>query len=131
MYSLNRAQIIGNATSDSELKFTPGGQAVASFSVATNRKWRDRDGNDQEQTEFHNIVVWGKQAEVLSPMIKKGSKLYIEGRLQTRNWEGQDGVKRYKTEIMAENIILLGNKKQSEVTQGDEEIDIEDINIPE
>jgi single-strand DNA-binding protein len=93
------------------MRFTPNGQAVASFSVATNRRWTNRDsGETQEQVEFHDVVVWGKMAESLSQYIKKGIPVYVEGRIQTRNWEGQDGVKRYKTEIVAENIILLGGR---------------------
>lgn len=93
------------------MRFTPNGQAVANFSVATNRKWKGRDGApDGEATEYHDIVVWGKQAEAVVPMMKKGGPVLVEGRLQTRNWEGQDGVKRYKTEIIADNIIVLGSR---------------------
>lgn len=111
MLSLNRAQILGNLTKDPEMRFTPNGQAVSSFSVATNRKWKGRDGAaDGEDTQYHDIVVWGKQAEAVTPMLKKGGPVFIEGRLQTRNWEGQDGVKRYKTEIVADNVIVLGSR---------------------
>ena len=128
MFSLNRAQVIGNVTSDSELKSTASGQSVANFGVATNRKWKDKDGNEQEQTEFHSIVVWGKQAETLSNWIRKGAKIFVEGRLQTRSWEDQSGSKHYKTEIMAENIILLGSPKtKKEDAYEEEEIDIEEI----
>lgn len=111
MLNLNRAQVIGNLTKEPDMRFTPNGQAVANFSVATNRKWKGRDGApDGEATEYHDIVVWGKQAEAVVPMLKKGGPVFVEGRLQTRNWEGQDGVKRYKTEIIADNIIVLGSK---------------------
>lgn len=111
MLNLNRAQILGNLTRDPEMRYTPNGQAVSSFSVATNRKWKGRDGApDGEATEYHDIVVWGKQAENVTPMLRKGAPAYIEGRLQTRSWEGQDGVKRYKTEIVADNIIVLGSR---------------------
>jgi len=111
MLNLNRAQILGNLTRDPEMRFTPNGQAVSSFTVATNRKWKGRDGApDGEATEYHDIVVWGKQAEAITPMLKKGGPVFVEGRLQTRNWEGQDGVKRYKTEIVADNVIVLGSK---------------------
>ena len=111
MLSLNRAQILGNLTKDPEMRFTPNGQAVASFAVATNRKWKGRDGApDGEDVQFHDIVVWGKQAEAVTPMLKKGGPVFVEGRLQTRNWEGQDGVKRYKTEIVADSVIVLGSK---------------------
>lgn len=111
MLNLNRAQILGNLTKDPEMRYTPNGQAVASFTVATNRKWKGRDGApDGEDTQYHDIVVWGKQAEAITPMLKKGAPTFVEGRLQTRNWEGQDGVKRYKTEIIAENIIVLSGR---------------------
>lgn len=111
MFSLNRATIIGNATRDPEMRYTPNGQAVANFGVATNRRWTNRDTNElQEQVEFHDIVVWGKLAENISQMVKKGSPVYVEGRLQTRQWEGQDGAKRQRTEIIASNIIMLGRR---------------------
>lgn len=113
MFSLNRAQIVGNLTRDPEMRYTPSGQAVSSFSVATNRRWKDKDGNNQEATEFHNIVAWGKLAEITSQYLKKGNKVYIEGRLQTRSWEGQDGGKRNRTEIVAENFIFLTPKGAS------------------
>ena len=111
MLNLNRAQILGNLTKDAEMRYTPNGQAVTSFTVATNRKWRGRDGApDGEDTQYHDITVWGKQAENVTPMLKKGGPVFVEGRLQTRSWEGQDGVKRYKTEIVADNIIVLNSR---------------------
>lgn len=110
MFSLNRAQIVGNLTRDPEMRYTPNGQAVCSFGVATNRRWKGTDGNLQEATEFHNIVCWGKLAEIVSQILRKGVKVYIEGRLQTRTWEGQDGAKRNRTEIVAENFISLTPK---------------------
>jgi len=110
MLNLNRAQILGNLTRDPEMRFTPNGQAVANFTVATNRRWKNTDGSDGEATEYHDVVVWGKAAENTTPMLKKGDPCFVEGRLQTRNWEGQDGVKRYKTEIIADNIIVLGGR---------------------
>lgn len=143
--NLNRAQVLGNLTKDPDMRFTPNGQAVANFTVATNRKWKGRDGApDGEATEYHDIVVWGKQAEAVVPMLKKGAPAFVEGRLQTRNWEGQDGVKRYKTEIIADNIIVLGSKggsftppasnktesvapNQTDAPSSDDEIDIEEI----
>lgn len=105
--NLNRAMIIGNLTRDPEVKTTPSGQNVASFSVATNRVWTNAQGQKQEAVEYHNIVAWGKLAEICGQYLNKGKKIYIEGRLQTRDWQGQDGVKRYKTEIVAENMIML------------------------
>lgn len=115
MYSLNRAQLIGNVTRDPEVRQTGGGQMVANFSVATNRTWTGSDGQRQEKAEFHNVVVWGKLAEICQQYVSKGRKIYVEGRLQTRDWTGEDGQKRYRTEIVAENVILLdraGNPAQ-------------------
>jgi len=109
-FSLNRAQVVGNLTRDPEMRYTPNGQAVCNFGVATNRRWRDKDGNQQEATEFHNIVAWGKLAEFSSQFLHKGNKVYVEGRLQTRSWEGQDGQKRNRTEIVMENFITLTPK---------------------
>ena len=106
--NLNKAMIIGNLTRDPEIKNTPTGQTVASFSVATNFIWNDASGQKQEKVEFHNIVAWRRLAEICGQYLKKGSKVYIEGRLQTRDWTGQDGVKRYRTEIVTENMIMLG-----------------------
>lgn len=107
MFFLNRATILGNATRDPEMRQIPSGQSVCTFAVATNRSWTDTAGVRQEKAEFHNIVAWGKLAELCSQMVSKGKKIYVEGRLQTRDWEGQDGVKRYRTEIVAENVIFL------------------------
>lgn len=106
-FSLNRAQIIGNVTRDPELRQTASGQSVASFSVATNSTWTDKTGQKQEKAEFHNVVVWGKLAEICQQYVKKGRKIFVEGRLQTRDWDGEDGVKRYRTEIVVDNLILL------------------------
>lgn len=105
--NLNKAMIIGNLTKDPEVRTTPSGTQVATFSVATNYIWKDQAGQKQEKAEFHNIVAWRKLAEICGQYIKKGSKVYIEGRLQTRDWTGQDGVKRYTTEIIADNMIML------------------------
>ncbi len=105
--NLNKAMIIGNLTRDPEIRNTPGGLTVASFTVATNLIWNDAQGQRQEKVEFHNIVAWRRLAEICGQYLKKGSKVYIEGRLQTRDWVGQDGVKRYRTEIIAENLIML------------------------
>ena len=108
MINLNRATIIGNATRDPELRTTPNGRSVTGFAVATNRRWRDQSGETKEEVQYHEIVAWGKLAEIVSQIIKKGSKVYVEGRLQTRTWEGQDGARRERTEIIAENVIGLG-----------------------
>lgn len=108
--SLNRVQLIGNVTRDPEMKQIPGGQVVTSFGVATNLTWTDQSGEKQTKVEFHNIVAWRKLAEICGQYLRKGSKVYVEGRLQTRDWEGEDGVKRYRTEIVADNVIMLDRK---------------------
>lgn len=108
--SLNRVQLIGNLTRDPELKQIPGGQTVATFGLATNFTWKDQSGAAQTKTEFHNIVAWRRLAEIMGQYLRKGSKVFIEGRLQTRDWEGEDGVKRYRTEIIADNMIMLDSK---------------------
>ncbi|MFH2105135.1 MAG: single-stranded DNA-binding protein [Parcubacteria group bacterium] len=105
---LNKATIIGRLTQDPEVKTTPNGQSVASFGVATNLTWKDQQGQKQERVEFHNVVAWRKLAEICGQYLQKGKQVYIEGRLQTRQWEGQDGVKRNRTEIVADNMIMLG-----------------------
>ncbi len=107
---LNRATIIGRLTRDPELRSLPSGRSVASFSVATNRMWTDPQGQKQKQVEYHNIVVWSKLAETASQYLKKGSRVYVEGRLQTREWAGQDGVKRTRTEIISDNFIMLDGR---------------------
>lgn len=107
---LNRATIIGNLTRDPELRSLPSGKSVATFGVATNRFWTDANGVKQKQAEFHNVVMWGKLAEIASQYMRKGRRIYVEGRLQTRDWTGQDGVKRYRTEIVGENMIMLDGR---------------------
>jgi len=111
--SLNRVQLIGNLTRDPEMKQIPGGQVVTSFGVATNLTWTDKSGEKQNKVEFHNIVAWRKLAEICGQYLKKGSKVFVEGKLQTRDWEGEDGVKRYRTEIVADNMIMLDRKGDS------------------
>ncbi|MCX6746329.1 MAG: single-stranded DNA-binding protein [Candidatus Parcubacteria bacterium] len=108
--NLNKAMIIGNLTRDPEVRTTPQGTSVASFGVATNFVWKDANGQKQEKAEFHNVVAWRKLADIIGQYLKKGSKVYIEGRLQTRDWTGQDGVKRYRTEIIADNMIMLDSR---------------------
>lgn len=104
--NLNKVFIAGRLTTDPELRTTPGGAHVISFSVATNRVWTDKNGGRKEETEFHNVVAWGRQAEVVSQFSKKGGLILVEGRLQTRSWEGKDGQTRKTTEIVAERIQL-------------------------
>lgn len=105
--------IIGNLTRDPELRTTPSGQNVCNFGVATSSQWTDASGQKQERVEYHNIVAWGRLAEICGQYLAKGRKVYVEGRLQTRDWEGQDGVKRSKTEIVTENMIMLSSPSGS------------------
>lgn len=111
--SLNKVQLIGNMTAAPEVKETPNGQKVASFSIATNRKWKDKDGILQEEVEYHNIVAWRGLADIVEQYTDKGKKVYIEGYLKTRTWEDTTGVKRWKTEIVADQLILLGGPNRS------------------
>ena len=104
--NFNKAVVVGNLTRDPEVRNLPSGQSVVSFSVATNRIWNDQDGNRQQAAEFHNIVAFGKLADICSSYLAKGRLVLIEGRLQTRSWQGQDGVKRYRTEIVADNMQM-------------------------
>lgn len=104
--NLNKVFIVGNLTRDPELRQTPTGQAVCSFGVATNRFFTDSSGQKQKQAEFHNIVAWGRQAEIVNQYLKKGSSVLVEGRLQTRSWQDQQGAKHWKTEIVAERVQL-------------------------
>lgn len=113
---LNKVQLIGRITQDIELKQTPNWQNVTSFSLATNRNFKDASGMTQDQTEFHSIVLWGKLAEIAAQYLGKWKQIYIEWRLQTRNWEAQDWTKRYKTEIVWENLIMLWSKNDSPVS---------------
>lgn len=101
---LNRAIIVGNLTRDPELRSLPSGVQVAAFGVATNRVWRDKNGAKQEATDYHNVVVFGRQAETVSQYLRKGSGILVEGRMQTRSWDGPDGTKKYRTEIVADRI---------------------------
>ena len=109
--SVNKVILIGHLGADPELKYTPSGRAVATFRVATNEVFTDRNsGEKQERTEWHRIVLWGKQAEICGEYLKKGSHVYIEGRLRTRSWEDQNGVKKYSTEIVGQRMQMLDAK---------------------
>ncbi len=110
MMNLNKAMVIGNVTRDPDVRTTGGGQQVALFSVATNRTWTDPSGQKKEQVEFHSVVAWRKLAEIIGAYIKKGTKVFVEGRLQTRSWDDPSGQKKYRTEIVAENVIILDRK---------------------
>jgi single-strand DNA-binding protein len=108
MGSVNKVILVGNLGRDAELRFTAGGAAVSTLNLATTEVWNDKQGQKQEKTEWHRIVLWGKQAESLQEYLVKGKQIYVEGRLQTRQWDDKDGNKRYTTEIKADRITLLG-----------------------
>ena len=108
MGSVNKVILVGNLGRDAELRFTPGGAAVSTINMATTEVWNDKGGQRQEKTEWHRVVLWGKTAESLSEYLTKGKQIYVEGRLQTRQWDDKDGNKRYTTEIRADRIVLLG-----------------------
>lgn len=105
---VNKAILIGNLGRDPELRFTPSGFPVASFSLATNQKWKDKNGQAQERTDWHNIVVFGRQAEICKEYLRKGSLVYLEGRIQNRTYEDKDGVKKYRSEIIVTQVRMLG-----------------------
>ena len=108
--SLNKVQLIGNLTRDPELKYTPTGRAVCTFGVATNRTWTTETGEKHDEADFHNIVAWGKLAEICSQLLVKGRKTYVEGRLSTRSWTGQDGQPKSRTEVVIDDMIILDSK---------------------
>ncbi|MCD6442084.1 single-stranded DNA-binding protein [bacterium] len=138
--NVNKAIILGNLTRDPEVKTIPSGQTVASFSVATNRFWTDKtSGEKKKSAEYHNIIAWGRLAEIVQQFLTKGSLVYIEGRLQTRNWEDQQGNKKYRTEIIAEKIQLgprgagvgVNTNKENTETPEEHTSSPEDINVEE
>jgi len=122
--SLNKAQIIGNLTKDPELRYTPSGTPVCNFSVATNRSWKNAQGEAQDEATFHRVIAWSKLAEICSQLLSKGRKVFIEGRISNRNWEDTQGQKHYITEIVADELLLLDNKeKQTGVAVNDQSAD--------
>jgi single-strand DNA-binding protein len=113
--SVNKVILIGNLGKDPELRYTPSGTAVASFSLATNERYKDKEGNWQDRTEWHKIVAWQRLAEIAGEYLKKGRTCYIEGRLQTRSWDDKEsGQKKYSTEIVASDLVLLGGQGQGQ-----------------
>ena len=112
--TINKVILIGRLGQDAELKYTPSGVAVATFSIATNENWKDKEGGDVEKTEWHRIVAWRKLAEICGEYCKKGQLVYIEGKLQTRTWDDKNGVKRYTTEVTADTMQLLGGRPDRE-----------------
>lgn len=117
--SLNKVTLIGNLTRDPELRYTPQGTAVCTFGVATNRQWTTDAGEKKEDAEFHRVVAWNKLAEICSQLLTKGRKVYVEGRLQTRSWTGQDGNQRTSTEIVINDMIILDSRREA-VAPGEE-----------
>ena len=108
MGSVNKVILVGNLGRDAELRYTPGGAPVSSFSLATTEVWNDKGGQRQEKTEWHRISIWGKTAESLNEYLTKGKQIYVEGRLQTRKWTDKDGQEKYTTEIRGDRVVLLG-----------------------
>lgn len=113
MGSVNKVILVGNLGRDAELRYTPGGAAVATINMATTEVWNDKAGQKQEKTEWHRVILWGKSAESLTEYLTKGKQIYVEGRLQTRQWDDKDGNKRYTTEIRGDKIVLLGGGSRS------------------
>jgi single-strand DNA-binding protein len=115
---INKAILIGNLGAPPELRYTPGGQAVANFRIATNEKWTDKSGQAQERTEWHRIVVWGKLAELCNQYLVKGRQVYVEGRLQTREWMDKENHKNYTTEVVAQQVTFLGGRDGAQAGAG-------------
>jgi single-strand DNA-binding protein len=113
MASLNKVMLIGNLGRDPELRYTSGGTPVANFTMATTERWTDPSGDRKESTEWHRIVVWAKQAEIVAEYLRKGRQVYVEGSLQTREWTDRDGNKRYTTEVKARNVLMLGRREEA------------------
>ena len=109
---VNRVFLIGNLGADPEIRYTQSGTPVATFNLATTRRWKDKDGQPQEETEWHRLVVWGRLAEICGEYLNKGSKVYIEGRLQTRKWQDQNGNDRWTTEVVAQEMKMLSGREQ-------------------
>ena len=121
MASVNKVILVGNLGRDPELRYIQSGQPVANFTLATNDRWRDKEGNNQERTEWHRIVVWGKSAENCAQFLQKGRSVYVEGRLQTREWEDKEGNKRQTTEVVAQTVQFLGGRGGGEAGGGSSE----------
>ena len=115
--SVNKVVLVGHLGGDPETRFTPSGAAVANFNIATNESWKDANGELQDKTEWHRCVMFGKTAELAGELLKKGQLVYIEGKLQTRNWEDKDGIKRYTTEVVCDMFTMLGRKMDTENSQ--------------
>jgi single-strand DNA-binding protein len=124
--TVNKVILIGRLGKDPDMRYTPSGTAVANFSLATNSSFKDSDGNWNDKTEWHNIVTFGRTAEIAGEYLKKGKLVYIDGRLQTSNWEDQNGQKRYKTEVVASELQLIGSRGDSESSADSPAADVEE-----
>jgi single-strand DNA-binding protein len=129
---LNKVMIIGKLGRNPEMRYTPSGRAVTSFSVATSRNWVNSEGERREETEWFNVVAWGNLAEICKQYLTKGQQVYVEGRLQTRGWEDQNGKKHYSTELVANEMIMLGERKSTEAGEemGESEAGFESNEFP-
>lgn len=121
---LNKVMIIGNLGRDPEMRYTPSGRPVTSFNVATTRSWTSYDGERHEETEWFNVVAWGPLAEICNTHLQKGQQVYVEGRLQTRGWEDENGKRHYRTELVAQEMIILGERQTTRHTNPDDYPDI-------
>lgn len=119
---LNKVMIIGHLGRDPEMRYTPSGRPVTTFSVATSRSWKTSDGEQRTETEWFNVVAWGSLAEICKQYLSKGQQVYIEGRLQTRRWEDDDGNKRTTTEIVAKEMVMLGDRRRGKDKEADEDL---------
>ena len=128
---LNKVILIGNLGRDPEVRYTPGGLAVANFSMATSETWTNKEGEKETRTEWHRIVAWGKLGEICGEYLSKGKQIYIEGRIQTREWEDKEGNKRYTTEIIASQMLMLGSRESSGEPRPSQSSDMETPNLPE
>lgn len=128
MRSINKVILIGNLTRDAELKQTNGGQPIANFGLATNRAWVTKEGEKNQSSEFHEVIAWGKLAEICNQYLKKGKLIYVEGYLKTRSWDHEDGTKRFRTEVVAQDMIMLEKRKKD---GEDEEEYVADSNTPD
>lgn len=126
---LNKVMIIGHLGRDPELRYTPSGRPVASFSVATSRTWTSSDGERREETEWFNVVAWGNLAEICKAHLSKGQQVYVEGRLQTRGWEDENGTRHYRTELVANEMIVLGDRSSAS-SEPDDRDDLSDTKFP-
>jgi single-strand DNA-binding protein len=128
---LNKVILIGNLGRDPEVRYTPGGLAVANFSMATSETWTNKEGEKETRTEWHRIVAWGKLGEICGEYLSKGKQIYIEGRIQTREWEDKEGNKRYTTEIIALQMLMLGSRESADEPRTSPSSDMETPNLPE